>query len=99
MPNTDRRCGGGSEMLAEVVSVERGSVDEGAEVSKSVYDMNESRFVEVWGEGGWERARGDTGPTKGEELCEIDGMGSGGATVIGVVCASVLAVCVTDPAK
>jgi hypothetical protein len=47
MPNTDRRCGGGSEMLAEVVSVERGSVDEGAEVSKSVYDMNESRFVEV----------------------------------------------------
>jgi hypothetical protein len=47
MPNTDKRCGGGSEMVAEVVSVERGSVDDGAEVSRSVYDMNESRFIAV----------------------------------------------------
>jgi hypothetical protein len=34
-------------MVAEVVSVERGSVDDGAEVSRSVYDMNESRFIAV----------------------------------------------------
>jgi len=45
MPNTDRRCGGGSETVAEVVSEERGRVDEGAEVSRSVYDIKERRFV------------------------------------------------------
>jgi hypothetical protein len=32
-------------MVAEVVRVERGNVDDGAEVSMSVYEMNESRFV------------------------------------------------------
>jgi len=36
MPNTDKRWGGGSEIVAEVVSVERGSVDDGVEVSRSV---------------------------------------------------------------
>jgi len=55
--------------VADVVRVERGRVDEGADVRRSVYDMNESRFVATWGEGGWERARGDTGLTEGEERC------------------------------
>jgi hypothetical protein len=36
MPNTDKRCGGGSAMVAEVVSVERGKVDDGVEVRRSV---------------------------------------------------------------
>lgn len=85
--------------MAEVVSVERGSVDDGAEVSRSVYDMNESRFVAAWGEGGWESARGDTGNTKGEERCEIDAIRSGDATVVGVGCTSVLASCETDLLK
>ena len=81
--------------MAEVVRVERGSVDEGADVSRSVYDMNESRFVVTWGEGGWERARGDTGLTEGEERCGS----SRGATVIGVGCTSVPDSCDTDPLK
>jgi hypothetical protein len=45
MPSTDRRCGGGSETVAEVVRDESGSVDEGTEVSISVYERKESRFV------------------------------------------------------
>lgn len=86
-------------MVAEVVRVERGRVDEGAEVSRSVYDMNESRFVETWGEGGWERLRGDTGNIGGDECCAVDTTGSGYAAAVGVGCTSVLDSFDTDPPK
>lgn len=49
-------CGGGSAVVAAVVSDASGSVDEGVEERRSVYEMNERRLAAAeWGEGGCER--------------------------------------------
>ena len=46
------KCGGGSLVC---VKLESGSVEDGAEVSRSVYERNESRFDGFFGDGGaWE---------------------------------------------
>jgi hypothetical protein len=49
MPITLGRCGGGSFVC---VKLESGSVDAGVDTSRSVYEINESRFDGFLGEGG-----------------------------------------------
>lgn len=52
MPITLERCGGGSFACALDVRLERDSAVAGAEVSRSVYEMNDRRLVVFFGEGG-----------------------------------------------
>lgn len=53
-PITLGMCGGGSETIADEVSVDSGMAEAGVEDSRSMYEMNDSRFVMFFGDGGCE---------------------------------------------